>query len=190
MVEAIDVSVIGGPATVNVDLDYGPSGKRGSQIFMGYGDPNSPDTVIGQTPELNDVFINVSTAIPSDYLTGYQYKNDDGVLGWVIVFKLLPNQYSINKEMSFVNGVAEDIVVPLSDFAADPASLQPENISIQHSFIGANPVASAISISPTFVEVAGGILALSFNVSASEFVNSEWAPVSGSKTVHLFITVV
>ncbi len=189
MVEAIDVSVIGGPATVNVDLDYGPSGKRGSQIFMGYGDPNSSETVIGQTPELNDVFINVSTLIPSEYLTGYQYKNDDGVLSWVIVFKLLPNQYSLNKQMTFTDGVAEDIVIPLNDFAADPASLEPENISIQHSFIGSNPIASAITISPNFV-VVGGISALSFNVSASELIDSEWTPVTGSKTVHLFITVV
>jgi hypothetical protein len=190
MVEAIDVSVIGGPTKINVDLDYGPPGKRGSQIFMGYGDPNSPDTTIGQTPELNDVFINVSTAVPNEYLNGYQYKNDDGTLSWITVFKLLPNQYSVNKEISFVDGVAEDIVIALSDFTTDPATVEPENINIQHSFIGSNPVASAISISPTKVTIDGGIEAISFNVSASEFVDSEWTPATGSKTVHLFITVV
>lgn len=189
-IQTIDVSPIGGPSTVNVDVDFGPAGKRGSQIFVGSGDPNSESTVIGQVPEINDIYINVSTAVPADYLNGYQYKNDDGTLSWVIVFKLLPNQYSVNKDISFTDGLAEDVVIPLSSLSDDPTSLTPENISIQHSFIGDNPVASSVSINPEFVTLSGGILALSFNMSAVEFVDSEWSGVSGSKTVHLFITVV
>lgn len=189
-IQAIDVSPIGGPSTVNVDVDFGPAGKRGSQIFVGDGDPNSETTVIGQVPEINDIYINVSRSIPEEYLNGYQYKNDDGTLSWILVFKLLPNQYSVNKEISFTDGLAEDIVVPLSDFSSDPTSLTPENISIQHSFIGDNPIASSVSINPEFVTVSGGVLALSFNISAAEFVDSEWAGISGSKTVHIFITVV
>jgi hypothetical protein len=189
-IQAIDVSPIGGPSTINVDLDFGPAGKRGSQIFVGYGDPNNESTVIGQSPEINDIYINVSTLIPEEYLNGYQYKNDDGTLSWILVFKLLPNQYSVNKEISFTAGLAEDIVIPLSDFSSDPASLTPENISIQHSFIGSTPVASSVSINPEFVSVSGGLLALSFNMSAAEFVDAEWSGLSGSKTVHLFITVV
>lgn len=189
-IQAIDVSPIGGPSRVDVDLDFGPPGKRGSQIFVGYGNPNSESTVIGQTPEINDLYINVQPSVPEEYLNGYQYKNDDGTLSWVLVFKLLPNQYSVNKEISFTDGLAEDIVIPLSNFSSDPASLTPENISIQHSFIGGNPIASAISVNPEFVTVSGGVLALSFNISATEFVDSEWSGVSGSKTVHIFITVV
>jgi hypothetical protein len=189
-IQAIEVSPIGGPSTVNVDLDFGPAGKRGSQIFVGYGDPNSSSTVIGQTPEINDMYINVSTSIPEEYLNGYQYKNDDGTPSWILVFKLLPNQYSLNKEISFTDGLAEDILIPLSDFSTDPASLTPENISIQHSFIGSNPIASSVSINPEFVTISGGILALSFNISAAEFSSSAWAAASGSKDVHLFITVV
>jgi hypothetical protein len=189
-IQAIDVSPIGGPSTVNVDLDFGPAGKRGSQIFVGYGNPNSESTVIGQSAEINDIYINVSTSIPEEYLNGYQYKNDDGTLSWILVFKLLPNQYSVNKEILFTDGLAEDVVIPLSDFSSDPASLTPENISIQHSFIGSSPVASSISINPEFVTVSGGVLALSFNMSAVEFVDAEWSAASGSKTVHLFITVV
>lgn len=189
-IQALDVSLIGGPSTVNVDLDFGPAGKRGSQIFVGYGNPNSPSTVIGQEAEINDIYINVQTSVPEEYLSGYQYKNDDGTLSWILVFKLLPNQYSVNKQISFTDGLAEDIVIPLSDFSSDPASLTPENISIQHSFIGSNPIASSLSINPDFVTVSGGVTALSFNVSAAEFGSSSWSNVTGSKTVHIFITVV
>jgi len=189
-IQAIEVSPIGGPSTVNVDLDFGPAGKRGSQIFVGSGDPNNPNTVIGQTPEINDMYINVATSVPEEYLNGYQYKNDDGTPSWITVFKLFPNQHSVNKEISFTAGLAEDILIPLSDFSTDPASLTPENISIQHSFIGSNPVASSISINPEFVTISGGILALSFNINAVQFASSAWSAVSGSKDVHLFITVV
>jgi hypothetical protein len=191
MVKAIDVSVVGGPSTLNVDVDYGPEGRRGSQIFVGFGDPNSESTVIGQSPEINDIFINVSTALPQEYLNGYQYKNDDGQLSWINVFKLLPNQHSLNIEAVFnESGVAEDIVIPIANLSTTPLSLQPENLNIQYSIVGAGPVASSITVSPQFVEVSGGVLALSFDITAAELVGGEWSPLTGTKTVHLFITVV
>jgi len=191
MVQAIDVSVVGGPSRLNVDVDYGPDGKRGSQIFVGFGDPNNESTVIGQTPEINDIYINVSTSIPQEYLNGYQYKNDDGQLSWINVFKLLPNQTSLNIEAVFdANGLAEDIVIPVGTLSTTPLSLTPSNINIQHSVLGSSPIASSVSIAPEFVEISGGILALSFNISAAELSDGEWSPLTGTKTVHLFITVV
>jgi hypothetical protein len=42
------LSLVGGPSTVNVEVDFGPAGTRGSQIFVGRGQPNNPSTVIGQ----------------------------------------------------------------------------------------------------------------------------------------------
>lgn len=191
MITALDVSVVGGPSTLNVDVDYGPEGQRGSQIFVGFGDPNSELTVIGQSPEINDIYINVATSTPEEYLNGYQYKNDDGQLSWVNVFKLLPNQHSLNIDAIFnQDGVAEDIVIPVANLSTTPLSLLPTNFNIQHSIIGSTPIASSVSINPTFVEISGGILALSFDITAAELIEGDWAPVTGSKSVHLFITVV
>ena len=51
-----DITVLGPPAIVELLVDIGPSGTRGSQVFVGVGDPNS--IVIGQTPLLNDLYIN------------------------------------------------------------------------------------------------------------------------------------
>ena len=51
-----DVVVLGPPQTIDVLVDIGPQGTRGSQIFVGVGDPNSVE--IGQTIRLNDLYIN------------------------------------------------------------------------------------------------------------------------------------
>ena len=50
-----DVTVLGPPSVVEVLVDIGPSGTRGSQVFVGVGDPNIIS--IGQTPLLNDLYI-------------------------------------------------------------------------------------------------------------------------------------
>ena len=34
-----ELAVLGGPDTVNVEVDFGPSGDRGSQIFSNTGKP-------------------------------------------------------------------------------------------------------------------------------------------------------
>ena len=64
-----DVTVLGPPSQIELLLDIGPQGLRGSQVFIGTGDPNSIE--IGQEPELNDLFINTSPGPDYGYL--YQY---------------------------------------------------------------------------------------------------------------------
>jgi hypothetical protein len=51
-----DVLVLGGPDTVNVEVDFGDKGDRGSLIFVGNGNPDSVD--IGQDPRVFDLYIN------------------------------------------------------------------------------------------------------------------------------------
>jgi hypothetical protein len=43
LVTADDITVLGGPSSITVDLDFGPQGQRGSQIFTGSGQPNNPN---------------------------------------------------------------------------------------------------------------------------------------------------
>ena len=58
-----DITVLGGPSSINVDVDFGPPGTRGSQIFIGQGNPNDPTTEIGQDViNILDLYINIKTA--------------------------------------------------------------------------------------------------------------------------------
>ena len=51
-----DLTVLGGPTTVNVEVDFGPEGPRGSMIYTGLGNPNdnTPDGDV----QLLDLYIN------------------------------------------------------------------------------------------------------------------------------------
>ena len=69
-----DVTVLGPPNTVEVLVDIGPTGTRGSKVFVGSGNPNnltSSGSIFGQAIILNDLYINISPGTNYGYM--YQY---------------------------------------------------------------------------------------------------------------------
>lgn len=195
-----DISVVGvgSPASISLDLDFGPAGQRGSQIFVGYGDPNDSNTEIGQDPKYLDLYINI---LPndsfgnqnSDYLSMYQYINVNGVLSWTKLFKLLPNTYSFNTlpdQITFTAGEAT-LYVPIDKIVPSNlvGSYGPESFNVQLSIIGQNPISYSITIGSSFETIAGADN-LKIIINAIEYSNNSWAEVSGQRVIHGFITVV
>jgi hypothetical protein len=190
-----DLTVLGGPSIVSVDVDFGPTGDRGSQIFVGNGNPNVVE--IGQTPKIFDLYINL-LASDEEYLNYYQYQNVDGTNVWVNLFDLQPlsKAYKITRTftggaLSFTLPVAE--IVPLGMTATADES----NFNIQYSIHNDNPLASSITVGEPSVIL--GILSLPITIKASELVDSEesapileydWLPLDGPKVIDLFITMV
>jgi hypothetical protein len=184
-----DLTIFGGPSRLNVEVDFGPAGDRGSQIFVGYGNPN--DVSIGQDPKVFDLYINILAGDPNgDYLSLYQYQQGiSGAPSWVKLFKLIPNTYSTNREEEFEDGEVL-INVLLTDIV--PASLTGEltedNFNIQFNIKNDNPISSAISVAAP--EIIGGNVILPITVKALEYDGLEWSQLSGTKIVQLLITVV
>ena len=184
-----DLTVLGGPSSVSVDIDFGVAGARGSQFFVGYGQPNDPDTEIGQTPNIFDMYINMLTS-DTEYLYLYQYQNVDGSATWVRLVKLLPNHYSDNNLEDFTSGPV-DIFIPLINIVPPEliGTLTPTNFNVQVNVENSNPVATSLTIGSTFVTV-DDLLHLKVTVSGIEYASSTWSALTGEKIVHLFITVV
>ena len=181
------LSLVGGPSSVNVEVDFGPAGTRGSQIFVGRGQPNNPATVIGQTPNILDLYINLAPAtIDDEYLNVYQYQSIDGSNSWVRLFDLLPESLSVKRLTTFTTGSAV-LNIPIADITSIVDGLTSENFNVQFSVEGSKPIAAAISLS--IVEVSQ-VQNLSVSITASELTGSTWAALSGNKTVNLFITMV
>jgi hypothetical protein len=184
-----DLTIFGGPSQLNVEVDFGPEGDRGSQIFVGYGNPN--DVSIGQDPKVFDLYINILAGDPNgDYLSLYQYQQGiSGAPSWVKLFKLIPNTYSTNREEEFEDGEVL-INVLLTDIV--PASLTGEltedNFNIQFNIKNDNPISSAISVAAP--EIIEGSVILPITVKALEYDGLEWSQLSGTKIVQLLITVV
>jgi hypothetical protein len=84
------VTVLGGPSRVNVGLDIGPEGPRGSRIFAGNSTPDiffTPEVTASLQPKLFDIFVNVDTN-DQDYGTFYQYLDINNANSWVQIAQL------------------------------------------------------------------------------------------------------
>lgn len=175
-----DIVVFGPPEIVEVLVDIGPSGTRGSQVFVGVGDPNLVE--IGQTPILNDLYINASPGTDYGYL--YQYVSEPGGDTWIQVLKLNPTIYSENHLTTYTDGAAS-IVIPIADIVTVTGTpLTAENFNVQYTISHDNPVASTMAV-PTLVGTD-----LTINFTAVEYSSSTWSDFSGEVVTHLFITIV
>jgi hypothetical protein len=175
-----DIVVFGPPDVVEVLVDIGPSGTRGSQVFVGVGDPNLIE--IGQTPILNDLYINTSPGTDYGYL--YQYVSEPGGDTWIQILKINPTIYSENHLTTYTAGAAS-IVIPIADIVTVTGTpLTAENFNVQYSIAHDNPVATGMAI-PTLVGTN-----LTINFTAAEYSGSTWSDFSGEVVTHLFITIV
>jgi hypothetical protein len=175
-----DITVLGPPEIIELLVDVGPAGVRGSQTFVGIGNPNT--TNIGQTPIENDLYINAGPGADYSYL--YQYVSQPGGLTWVKVLKMNPVLYNSLQTTTYTSGSAS-ITIPLSIIIENPgAGITANNFSVQYSIVNENPVAS--SISSTSVVGTDFII----NFKAVESSSGTWANLSGEVTTHLFISIV
>lgn len=182
-----DLTVLGGPETVNLEVDFGPQGDRGSYIFLST-DGNPNEHAIGQTPNVYDLCINMKSS-DDEYLALYQYVNQAGTNVWVKLFKLIPNTYSTNNTGTFASGVRE-INIPVVNIV--PAellgSVTAANFNIQYNILNDKPIASSMTVEELVTQ--DDIITLPLTIEALEYSGGSWIELSGSKTVHLLITVI
>lgn len=176
-----DITVLGSPAQIEVSLDIGPTGKRGSQIFTGIGNPNSIN--IGQTPLVNDWFINSAAGSGHTYM--YQYQSKPGGLTWVPVIDLQPTLYSKIRTVAFTAGSGSD-TIPLSDIKENIQSPTSSMFVVRYSIEGTNAIASSFEI-PTLVGTPP--VNLIINYKAFSYNGSTWSGLSGNQKIHTLITL-
>jgi hypothetical protein len=176
-----DVTVLGPPNTIEVLVDIGPTGTRGSQVFAGIGNPNIIE--IGQTPILNDIYINASPG--ADYGYMYQYVSSPGGNTWIQILSVNPTIYSKNHLTTFTSGVAE-IVIPIADIITTSGTpLSADNFSVQYSIAHDNPVASSMTIPA----LAGAGDNLVIDLTAVESTAGVWSDLDAEVVTHIFISI-
>lgn len=103
-----EITVLGPPASVDLQLDIGPQGIRGNRFFSGVGEPASNPTITN--PILNDIYLRTD---PSGAGYVYQYlPNITGALQWYVVFQLDPVIYNARESVTFSSG-AGTLDIPL-----------------------------------------------------------------------------
>ena len=187
-----DITVLGPPNTIEVLVDIGPTGTRGSQVFAGIGNPNNIQ--IGQTPILNDLYINASPG--EEYAYMYQYVSRPGGNTWVPLLSVNPTIYSGNFLTVFTAGAAT-VSIPISDIIDITGTpLSADNFSIQYSIAHDNPLASSMTIPALEIDSGAGGDNLVINLKAVEFrsdVDSgpygDWTLLNAEVLTHIFISI-
>ncbi len=182
-----DVVVLGPPDSVDVLVDIGPQGTRGSKIIVGSGEPNaqtSSGVLLGTTLILNDIYIQTDPGANYGYM--YQYISQPGGNTWVEVLNISPAIYSTIQTLSFTSGSAST-TIPISNIVTVTGSpLTASNFNVQFQIEGANPIAASMEIPA----LAGAGTNLVINFDAVQYSGGIWSALTGSKTVHLFISIV
>ena len=182
-----DVVVLGPPETIDVLVDIGPQGTRGTKFIVGSGEPNAQTAsgvLLAQTLILNDMYIDVSPGVDYGYM--YQYVSQPGGNTWTQVLKINPAIYSAVETIPFTSG-AGSITIPVSNIVTVSGSpLTASNFSVQFQIEGVNPIASSMEIPA----LAGAGTNLVINFDAVQYSGGSWSALTGSKTVHLFISIV
>lgn len=216
MVDAIlgetNVVVVGGPAKIDVEVDFGPRGLRGSYFFYGIGNPNDPETILPDDIEFYDFYINIDLSNQVDYLQVYQYQAGPNGPVWQPLANLAVNLLSRNVSVPFVDGRAT-IEVPITDILA-PEVIEgllqlPEQFftpqifcvqaTIESSYVEtggieddeeARPIAFSFTLSP-FNRNDPQAIKLIINYKASEMLweDNSWQPVNGIKRVNMFLSL-
>jgi hypothetical protein len=182
-----DITVLAPPEVIELLIDIGPTGQRGSKFFVGVGDPNtltSSQTIFSQDIYLYDMYINTSPG--TDYGYMYQYVSEPGGNTWTQVLKISPTLYSKKHAVTFTAGEGS-LTVPIANIVTVSGTpLTASNFNIQYSIEGTNPVASSIEVPA----LAGAGTNLVINFNAVKSVSGTWSNLTGEVTVHLFISIV
>ena len=182
-----DVTVLGPPEIVEVLVDIGPTGTRGSQVFAGIGDPNVIE--IGQTPILNDLYINAAPG--QEYAYMYQYVSQPGGNTWIPLLSVNPTIYSENHLAVFASG-AVNIDIPISDIIdIGGTPLSADNFSVQYSIAHDNPIASSMTI-PALLgngNLRISLTAVEHRTDIDSGPYGDWALLNAEVVTHIFISI-
>ena len=196
-VETNTLVVTGGSPSINVITDFGATGSRGGLILYGDGKPSEAGIQFPQPPQQLYWYINLKSS-DSEYLYIYQYQNRDSVNQWNKVFKIIPNTYSTNISLEFVNGVAiANIIVSNTTLPILSQSTLPQlNTHIDLQTSSGAPIASSFTLLGYDVVEENDFpvaYALRIQVQAAQFVavpTPGVVPLSGEALAHITINVI
>jgi hypothetical protein len=196
-ITAIDLTVFGGPSSIDVDVDFGTKGERGSRIYGIKTDPRLSTTDKDFDAQIFDLVI-VVTDETGDYLRIYQ-KTGSGSEDWIPLAELFPNIFSTKQTKTFENGTASVSIVIDDAFSIDDQNYSVDRFAIQHNIEdrvneAKRPVSSSISLAVNAVAdeqvLTITINAIEYNSTGGVGQTPVWLPVDGPRVIHILATVV
>jgi len=184
LLDTPDIVVLGSPQQIDLSLDIGSQGERGSRFFVGTGNPNNPGVLpSGEIFILGDVFLNASTGAEFAWLYVYVQSPTENV--WQPALRVQPGIYNRHVDATFNSNGMATISIPIADISPDSAIVDVNRYVIQITPVFyANPVSLTISSKI----VSGSNLQLV--VEAIEYSSSLWQNLEGVVELGVTISVV
>lgn len=185
VVNTDDLVVLAPPTTIDVGVDFGPQGQRGSTFYAGSGNPN--DTTVSENvfgdiiiPVDGDLYIN--TAAGSNY--GWLFIYNPKVVGddWDSVLRLNPPIYTRNVEQTFTSG--------LSTISIATADIVPSGVVVSgpYSYIVS---LTPINSDPTVLTINSQTISgsnLEISVEGIKYSSGSWSNLD-SETINIGVTI-
>ena len=186
VVSTDDITVLGPPASIELQLDIGPEGDRGSIFYSGNGDPNTNTSVFTSNPaQINDLYIR--TDLGGNYGTVYKYVSQPGGEQWQSILKFQPISYNSIENVTFTSG-SGIITTTLDDFYVNaPANITTDQISVH--LTPENDLPLVLSVSNKTI-TSGGIRSLIVTVVGAEYSSGSWSNMSGSANINFNLTLI
>lgn len=155
---------------IDLSVDVGPEGRRGSITFAGSGTPPETPTaavtdIYGMVSifEPGDLYIRTGTGTPY-YAYLYIYQQNPGGNEWVPICPLQPDLYNNEVTLAFTAGVSAEIEIPFTDiFGTDTTSLAAADFIIQATCVDSGTDVHVAGIKTVTVDNGNGVLKLVFN---------------------------
>jgi hypothetical protein len=189
-----DLTVFGGPESISLDLDTGPQGDRGSIIIGTLGDPRDATVASYIVQEVQALDIAVDANPNSNtFKTVFQRIATPSGLQWEPVVSLKTDFYSSIKTITAVDGKLTIPPINVTDIYLfqENSTVDSSNFMVQYSISSPDtggPLATTLVVRS--LDTSTGFLALPLEIKGVEYDGTNWVPLTGTKSVHLFITVV
>ena len=187
-----DLTVFGGPESISLDLDIGPQGDRGSIIIVG--DPRDANVAsyIVQDVQALDIAVDANPN-SNTFKTVFQRIATPSGLQWTPVVSLKTDFYSSIKTVTAADGKLTIPPINVTDIYLfqENTTVDSSNFSVQYSISSPDsggPMSTALVVKE--LNTSSGFLALPLEIKGVEYDGTNWVPLTGTKSVHLFITVV
>jgi hypothetical protein len=184
LVDTSDIVVLGPPQQIDLSLDVGSQGERGSRFFVGTGNPNNPGVLPGgESFILGDVFLNSSTGPEFAWLYVYVQTPTGNV--WTPAVSLQSGIYNRHIDAVFNSSGISTILVPLSEISPDSSITDINRYVIQITpVLYSNPISLVINSK----SIVGQNL--QFVVEAIEYQSLSWQNLQGEVELGVTISVV
>ena len=180
VVDNAELNVLGPPSQIDLAVDIGQQGVRGTKVFAGSGDPNTLVVPFVTNPLDADLYINVAGGGSYGWL--YQYNGST----WNSLLRMQPPVYSATYALTASVG-AGTFSIPLSSIVPSGMTTPPA----ANFIINLQPIHSSAAVI-TIVNNSKAIVSnnLQFNVKLLEYSGGSFSNFTGTMNIDIRIAVV